>query len=255
MASTYPLADTPDQHGFVMIGTETLFLHHLAMFNMENHRYQLLLQVRLPEDAMRAYVADRATQPPGTTYILGNLQTDLMTVPQIANGQRIAFSADIFRGLPDDPNTDPPLIHNVATQIERIVIFRRFDYCMEYPPYLTYYLFGAGTSAHLVHWTSQRPDFDHVLDLAQVPAWLDPEHLASGVTINFSSLPQQFYPQNPLTAPVYNVSFGGIGDYPIDIGATSYFDTAIINMSHDAGDHVAQAHALHTSNTGLGGRA
>ncbi|GLQ90615.1 hypothetical protein [Dyella flagellata] len=254
MISSYPLADTPDQHGFVMIGTETLFLHHLAMFNMENHRYQLLMQVSLPAYAKRAYVADKAAQPPGTTYILGNLQTDLMTIPQIANGQRVAFSADIFRGLPNDPNTDPPLIHNVPVQIERIVIFRRFDYCMDYPPYLTYYLFGAGTSAHLVHWTSQLPDFDQVLDLLEVPAWLDPEHLASGVTINFLSLPQQFYTSNPLTAPAYSVSVGGIGEYLADIGVTSYFDTAAINMVHEPPGS-EQLHAIHRANAELGGRA
>lgn len=237
MSDRFPYLDTPDQHGFIMAGTQTLFLHHLAMFNMEDHRYQLLIQASIPAYAMQQYVADRATQPPDTPYVLGNLQTDLMTIPQIADGQLRSFSADIFRGAPNDPNTDPPLIHNVQTTIERIVYFRRFDFTFAYPPYLTYILFGAGTEAHLVHYESKQPDFDQVLDLASVPSWLDSEHLSSGVTINFTALPQQFYKQNPLTLPSYTVQVGGLGEQTVDIGTTYWFDTESINMPMPQPDH------------------
>jgi hypothetical protein len=145
------IADTPDQHGFVMAGEQTLFLHHLTMFYMTNHRYQVILRVSIPEAAMQTYVTDRQQQPAGTPYILGNLQTDLMTLPDIANGTVTGFAADIFRGLPQDPNTDTPLVHNVPTAIEQLVHFRHFNANVGYPDQLSYLLFGAGSEAHLAH--------------------------------------------------------------------------------------------------------
>ena len=45
-----PTGDTPDQHGFVMMGVETLFLDHLAMFR----RGSTLGYTRCRFDAARA---------------------------------------------------------------------------------------------------------------------------------------------------------------------------------------------------------
>ncbi|PYP82943.1 MAG: hypothetical protein DMF61_24780 [Blastocatellia bacterium AA13] len=222
------IADTPDQHGFVMCGLETLFLCHLPMFYMENHRYQLILQVSIPEYAMAHYAADRRKNP-GTPYILGNVQTDLMTIPQMQNRQEVSFVSDIFRGLPNDPNKDKPLIHNVNVTINRIVHYRYFDFNMDYPTSLTYILFGAGTEAHLTHYITKQPDFDQVLDLAESPDWLDIQHLQASVPINIPSLASQVYCSNPLVNPEYDVQLGGSGSYRIKIGRSYFFDTASLN--------------------------
>jgi len=56
-------ANTPDQHAFVMCGTEALFLVHLTMFHMEEHCYQLVLRAHLTEQAMKTYVEDRKKHP------------------------------------------------------------------------------------------------------------------------------------------------------------------------------------------------
>jgi hypothetical protein len=53
MAAPTGPADTPDLHGFVMSGLETLFLSHLPMFAMPNHQYQVVLRVTIPAAAMR----------------------------------------------------------------------------------------------------------------------------------------------------------------------------------------------------------
>ena len=61
---------TPSQHAFIMMGRETLFIAHLTMYGMEEHNFQLVLQARLPSEAMRQYNEDRQSHP-NNTYFLG----------------------------------------------------------------------------------------------------------------------------------------------------------------------------------------
>ncbi|HKO17580.1 MAG TPA: hypothetical protein VJU82_01715 [Acidobacteriaceae bacterium] len=255
-----PITDTPDQHGFVMAGEQTLFLHHLAMFFMENHMYQVILRVSIPAAAMQTYVADRR-QHPDTPYILGNLQTDLMTLPDIANGTVRSFAADIFRGLPNDPNKDTPLIHNVTTTVEQIVHYRHFDPNLGYPRLLSYLLFGAGGEAHLAHYLAQEPDFDHVLDLAAAPDWLAPSQLEAGIQIDFVGLPNrpatpsQTYCSSPLTQPSYQVMYeGGPNTYDVQIGTSYWFETNIINATDPCAATEDAHHVRHHARTFLGRR-
>ena len=225
------IVNQPTQHGFVMTGLQTVFLDHLAMFGVQDHMYQMILKISLPRYAMDAYVADRRAHP-DEVYILGNSQYDLMTLPQIQTRQLVSFVADVFRGMPEDPNTDPPLIHNVQVDIDNVVYFRHFDYMQEYTPYLTYVLYGAGTEAHLSHYMTKEPDFQQVVDLAELPKWLPPLQLMSPVEINFPALPYTgtTYCQNPFTVPEYLALYGGQKrPYPVRIGTSYYFDTATLN--------------------------
>jgi hypothetical protein len=221
------IVDTPDQHGFIMIGKTTLFLYHLPMFDMTNHRYQMIIEAEIPIGAMKQY-QDAQAQSPTTPFVLGNKLTDLFTVPQISTGFRVSFMADIFQGIPDDPNSTVPLIPNVTTQIRRVVYFRPFDDSFTSPQHLTYVLFGANNEAHLAHYLTRSPDFDQILDLAQAPSWMPPLQLSSGMLINFPSLTSSQYTSNPLTQPTYPVSVGGLPEtYQVEIGTTYYFNTAL----------------------------
>lgn len=235
------IANAPDQHGFIMTGTETVFLNHLAMFHMRDHRYQLILRISLPDYAMSRYVADQQENP-NTTYVLGNVQFDLMTIPQIQNGELNSFVADIFRGLPQDPNKDAPWIHNVRTTIERVVYYRHFDFSMAYPTSLTYLVYGAGTEAHMAHYMTKQPDFQHILSLVELPDWVPPQQLEAAFHINVPGLPNNplnapTYCANPFTTDKYRVNFQGQEDlYPIQIGRTIYFDTGSLNSPDPCGN-------------------
>jgi hypothetical protein len=227
------IVNSPDQHGFVMNGLETIFLDHLAMFSMQDHMYQAILEVSLPPYAMSAYLADRSANP-GEVYILGNSQFDLITMPQIQTGQIVAFVSDVFRGVPHDPNTETPLIHNVTVTIERVVYFRHFDYVDAFPPLLTYVLYGAGAEAHLSHRMTREPDFQQCADLAEPPAWLPPLQLESAVEINFADLAYSGKTpcSNPLTAPAHDVLYAGQPKrYPVRVATSCYFDTASLNQT------------------------
>lgn len=241
-AKSDQILNTPDVHGFVMVGIETLFVYHLPMFLMQNHRYQLILQVNLPQYAMQQYISDRR-QHPNEVYIFNNVPEDLITLPQISNGQLTSFLADISRGAPGPDGPNPAFIHNVRATIERVVYFRPFDDNLNYPTYLSYVLFGAGNEAHMAHFLTKFPDFDQVLDLAEVPIWLPPQQLEAGVPINIPDFPncpgeKQPYCSNPLTEGSYKVQYEGQEPiYEISIGNCYWFDTAGLNMPNDPCNH------------------
>ena len=223
--------NTPDQHGFVLFGSKVLYLDHLPMFFMENHMYHVILEVHLPEDVRQQYLDDQKSHP-DSFYILGNLASDKFTIPSVAIGEIIAFQADIFRGLPSDPNTDPPLIHNVRTE-KRIIRKRHFDYNIDYPANLTYVLFGNEEEAFLSHYLSKQPDFMDVAALNGVPDWLQLEQLKMGVDVNFSGLESTPPPCSPPLSPItYEVSYEGQDDhFPVTIARDIFFSTAVPNST------------------------
>lgn len=223
--------NTPDQHGFIMAGTEVIYICHLPMFNMQNHMYQITLQVQLPEAAKQAYLKDKLENP-DTFYVLGNLQTDLFTIPEVMLGQTTHFKADIFRGMPDDPNEDTPLIHNIDTVIERVVYGRHFDYSITYPEPLTYILFGNEKEAFLDHYLTREEDFMDLIQLKQVPEWLPADLRGISSNLGFIGLSDTPVPsQSPLQPGVYKVTFQGQDTlYPIETANSFFFDTEIINM-------------------------
>ena len=239
------LALDPDQHAFVMLGQETLFACHITMFHMQEHLFQIVLRCALPRYAMQAYVEDLLKHP-GETYFLGNSAQDLMTIPSLHLGQRLRFTGDIFRGIPyqrDYPEWpwehETPIVPNVDVTIEREVYYRHFDFNLKYPDSLTYAIFGAGGEAHMTHYQVKEPDFDHVLSLREVPAWLPAQMLQSGTHLNFPKLRSSspVYCSNPLPEGEYEVQYGGQPfTYRITTGKTHWFSTKIVNMHNPCPD-------------------
>lgn len=93
--SKYRNTITPTLHGFIMQGTTKLFFTHLPMFNMADHRYQLIITGDLPADIMAKYVAARKANP-GQYFTLGNAKS-LILEEMIKAGR---FDAVIDKGMP-----------------------------------------------------------------------------------------------------------------------------------------------------------
>lgn len=237
----------PDQHAHLMVGKHTLFLCHLTMFHMEDHCYQIVLRARLPEYAMKQYVKDREDHP-HELYFLGNVADDLLTMPEIQTGSRASFVAEIYRGIPykkeytEWPWKDvKPIIDRVPLTIERVVHYRHFDFSAAYPQALTYLLFGYGDEAHLSHFQTKEPDFDHVASLADLPAWLPPQSLEAGVTVNLPDIPgDRVFCESPLPSTSFEVTYAGQNGqygsekrrYPLRVGGPEWFSTKIVNMKN-----------------------
>jgi hypothetical protein len=228
-----------DRHAFIMLGERALFLCHMTMFDMEAHCYQMICRATLPDYAMKLY-RDGLKNAPLETFFLGNTETDGLTVADLASGARRSFSANIFRGVPDRPKSDGwpwdnrpgyLVVGDVAVTIERVVYFRHFDFGLEHPKTLTYILFGAGNEAHLSHFQTKEPDFDHVLTLAGAPDWVPARKLEAGLHVTFPTLPTlPIRCANPLRPGVQDVQYQGQGaTRPIRIGHTWWFSTKIVN--------------------------
>jgi hypothetical protein len=254
MLQPNPMPMPPDQrrHAFIMVGTETLFLVHMTMFHMEEHCYQIVLRVSLPPAAMKQFRNWRKEKPT-QTYFLANLTESAMDVPQLACGQLKSFNAEIFEGIPDRsppsapkgqynewPWTQAPVIKNVRVSVERVVYFRHFDFNFDYPKSLTYVLFGAGNEAHMQSYQTKEPDYDHILSLANAPAWLPANKLESVVTVSFPELPSRpVCLSNPLKRKKYQVQYQGFWEYlgyrftklhPLELGTSWWFSTSPLNL-------------------------
>jgi hypothetical protein len=86
---------TPDMHSFIMQGTDKLHLVYLPMFNMANHRHQLIITGDIPSAKMEEYRNVR-TALPNQFFTLGTAEAT--TLGDILRTKK--FKAVINKGLP-----------------------------------------------------------------------------------------------------------------------------------------------------------
>lgn len=226
--TSQPIIDAPGIHGFFMFGTEVLFASHMPMFTMERHMYQVELRVSLPDEVMDAYRAGVRTAP--TAWNFTNGDTDKLTLPQIKNGGLSSYSVDVYRDYAGSAPVGEPVASGVRLTVEEVVHFRHFQFDIPRPEHLTYLLFGRSGEAHLSHYVSRDPDFQHIVTLRSAPAWISSEQLAAGVTISLADIPSLPVPcADPLTAERYPVLVEGRRDAPTTLdlteAATIWFST------------------------------
>lgn len=201
------IIDTPNSHGMFMLGTTSLYLCHMPMFTKEDHRYQVTLKAHLDPASMATFVADKAKNP-AAVYNLSNLESDLFILPDLANGTVTQYQAAIYRGYSNAGGGTPgPVIVDSATVfVERVVRLRAFMDGVPRPAQLTYVLFGDANGVYLDHYITQDPDFQHLLTLAETPAWLAAGQIEAGVEVAFVDLP---------SLPIGCQSPLGVGDLPV----------------------------------------
>jgi hypothetical protein len=196
-------------HAFALLGTETFFASHLTNLFMEVHKYQLIIEISLPEPYRSKLIEERKRHP-ADGYFVANLfpddligsGSDPMNLSELAAGLRTSFKGNVWRGIPNKSvyNDWPwrgvrPFLSNVPISIKRIVHFVPFSESMNHPDRLSYLLFGSGAEAHLVHLQtmhSREPDFDHVASLKEVPGWLatDSWLLEAGAVVDLPDKPR-----------------------------------------------------------------
>ena len=199
----------PHQHAMTLVGHETVFAVHMTQFYMEEHKYQLIFEVRFPPEIAASLDTHRRRHPKDW-FVLSNDETDLFTIPQIASGRKTSYKAKIFQGLPDfdhkveenphfypwSPDRVLPLLADFTVEVCRIVTYRPFVHHNSLQDYASYMLWGRGGEAHMTnlqnaHLNSDRfealsfgPDFDHVLSLRGRPEGLDDAQLEAGIAVS-----------------------------------------------------------------------
>jgi hypothetical protein len=110
---------------------------------------------------------------------------------------------------------------DVTLQVDEVVHFRHFDFDIPRPDHLTYLLFGRDGEAHLSHYITRDPDFQHIVTLGVVPDWLSADQLAAGVLINLTDQPSLPIPcRDPLTMTSCPVHYQGRPDAPATLDLT-----------------------------------
>lgn len=211
--------DTPAVHGMFMFGTDTVFLSHMPMFTMASHMYQVVLRVALAPEATQLYQQQQSAHPHAVRN-LANSNDDLFVLPDLQNGKRTQFKADLFPDYTNDGGGAPvgdPYLREVSVQVEQVVHFHRFDPTQPRPTHLRYLLFGTAGQAHLSHYIAKDPDFQHILSLATTPTQLTIDQLGAGVLID---IPDQASTPIPCTPPL--TTSASVSVVPADPSATAF---------------------------------
>jgi hypothetical protein len=175
----------PDLHGFVMQGTDKLHLVHLPMFNMANHRYQLIMAGDLPDNVMEEYRAARKENP-GQFYTLGTAEKHILRDIIIEGG---SFDAVIDEGFPGGRRIAKDFrISNIHVVKYDSLAGKSLD--SVYPKNMPFYLYGTPAQQHIDHLLRVSPNIQLNSDriALRLTRDLTKDELAQGVVAIFTDV-------------------------------------------------------------------
>jgi hypothetical protein len=155
--------DFPSVHGMLIVGKDAVYVSHLPMFKtpeMPNmpHDYQVVLKLKLDDASDKLFKKDQADHPQSILYTIA---PEKFVLPDMVAKPR-PFKADLYRGHFERGGTK---IGQVTINIEKVVLFKKFDPKAIRLKEAKYLVFGSGTERFIAHVISQRPDFDHVMQV------------------------------------------------------------------------------------------
>ena len=224
-----PSQETPDLHGFVMMGIEKIFFCHLPMFFVANHRYQVIFEGELGRDDMETYLKIRKENP-GNGLIIGN-QNPMILKDIINSG---SFLADAYIGMPD--STSKPFMSPIVT-VKNTLLFEHLNPgSRDYPESLACYLYGTNSEFHISHLISKATNFQQELDVTLPEDTYDKmKNFDSKITkISIPSLNErgmQPITTDPFTKSEYTIKIENDGSTgTLEIGSKYWFDATMLNM-------------------------
>ena len=153
--------ERPAVHGFLMLGTNNLYLCHLPMYHMPVHSYQTILEGEIEGSHLENYRKIKKENPTKPLIVLNKSPT---TLEKLVNSNSF-FGPISFANEQGDPVGDP--IGSTTVTIKRILLLKQLNKeSPDYPENLEYYLFGTEPDWHLSHSLSKAPNFEHELDIS-----------------------------------------------------------------------------------------
>lgn len=182
--------DTAESHGMIVWGDATIYFSHLAMFSNPVHAQQVILEVTLPNDAMRGYRGAKAKHPESTFYsfrpepfILGDLFPPAAGRPARLTSLVGTLFRDQFEQLGEDEVKDHLVARNVTAKVTRVIVRRKLIPFGKRPVRLEYVLFGKQHELYLAHPINLPPDFDQIIAVKSVGRELTDADLAPGLPL------------------------------------------------------------------------
>lgn len=169
-----------------MQGIEKVFLVHLPMFNMANHRWQLVLTADLPAAARDQYHKLRSENP-DKVYTVAN------TAPEVLDDMLkpgISMNVRMDEGIPA-PDAQPLAefeLTNIRAVVRESMAFDNLD--ATYPDRMPFYLYGSAGERHVDHVLKTSPNAQLNSDCVSVAVQpeLTEEQLSKGVVAVFETV-------------------------------------------------------------------
>lgn len=176
-----------------------VYLSHLPMFSMKEHRFQIILEASLIKKVTNEKGDLRSDQLTHKA-LLYTLNPEPFSLPDLfqpdpQNPRRGEFDANVFRGhferggTPVIDGRGKPIIDNVRCLVRRVIYARKFDSAAQELPQLEYLLFGDREEQFLAHLITKPPDFDQLLQVKVNDPNLTDEDLRRGITVVFPGRP------------------------------------------------------------------
>lgn len=228
--------EDPSVHSFILSGRDTVYGYHLAMFGMAEHRYQVVLQYDLPGDIAEIYLKDQVAHPESYHSVRN---TEDMVLPPIGEGTVTEYPARLDRVTQTGNGEDrvwEPISGGFTARISRVLNYRPLRE-EEFPPHLTYLIYGQDDEVHIAHRLVKRPHFEQIFTLRQVPDGVTAQDLAGAVEVTIPSVADgghggQPWTTRPLLEPAYAaVLHRGSQQVPIrlDLGEERWWNSTTLN--------------------------
>ncbi|KAE9396101.1 PLP-dependent transferase [Gymnopus androsaceus JB14] len=237
---------SPDFHGFVMQGTDRLYLVHFPMFNMASHHYQLIITGELPPAEMEKYVKAREENP-GQLYTLANVKKEELST--LLKSRR--FKARVDKGIPSTPGSTP-LIEEVELANIEIIVNRQIDSTHLENSYLAssvpFFLYGTGKQLHIDHVLLASPNIQLNADQVKNVPEQSMQPFPANATIQLNN--QFFFKPGSQFEVVLLKGLEGepLGRGGLALGDFTFFDNNDINMFPVAQNHIDKPKAPNSGN-------
>ncbi|KAL0768837.1 hypothetical protein CaCOL14_008145 [Colletotrichum acutatum] len=142
----------PDFHSFLIQGTEEIYLIHLPMFHVANHRQQLIVNASFDEKSKAKYIALKKSNP--TEPMLLVTQRKIMAKDVIE--QKGHFDGQIMT------KESGIILQDICVQLGKTVVSRPLNskYRLDkYPDtFMPFYLYGTPNEANIDHVITRAPN-------------------------------------------------------------------------------------------------
>jgi hypothetical protein len=169
-----------------MQGRKKLFLVYLPMFNMANHRRQLIVTAEIPDAVMSRY-RELGNENPAKFYSLANVKEAYLGELLEAKS---SFEARMDEGIPKSDRA-PLAIFDVENVNVVISESLKSDYLESiYPEKMPFYVYGSEHEYHIDHVLKKSPNAQLTADCVTVSVnpQLESEQLKRGVVARFRNV-------------------------------------------------------------------
>jgi hypothetical protein len=224
--------EQPTSHGFLIMGTEKLFLCHFPMYFTPEHSYQVILETGLEKNDMETLLKMRSQKPDEPLAIFNKKD---MLLKDIVNSSSFPGVAFIVDGDGNPPPDVEPFIASATVTVKRSLLFEHLNPNSQYPDRLTYYLYGSDSDFHLSHVLTKAPNFQQELDVMISDEIQNKiKELKNEIPkISIPSLPERSAQQikvDPLTQGEYTIRLDDGTTGKISVGKKFFINNMSLNM-------------------------